>query len=572
VVSVVGKPESHALWESAIVGCLMAWFVFFRITRPESLLLGAFIYIKRPVYDAIGGYGNVWKAIQEDTALARALADYGVQPLTFLWPGAYRLRMYSTWRQAFHGLTRVFVGDFRFKRVAGTTAVIGISSILPLLCIAFLLAATPLRDNRSIALLALSVLATLAQFAFYIRVLVRLGVSPWVALTKPFGDAVLFIAAVNAAAKAATGGKVTWRDRRYSKESVSGANEGVLAPTAVSIPRLLAGPGGERLSVVLSVTAESDPGTVERFLAMARYADAEVVMVRGAGVQIPAAASPNLKIVETDGTAPFEFERRGFLNSTGSMVAFAGWEGDYGPDWMQAVLKAFESQEAHIVVGNTRYEGETALPQAGWMRDWAQLKGLNKPVPRIASCNFAARREILERYQFGHDLHGHGAVLLLATQVAMDGVGVTYSPDMVCRLKNPYERWDTAWRHLRSEHRLAREIYARGIASMDFAPFGSRLFARLLPLTVAIRLAVLIGKNYSRLCSEIGLGGRARGDVFLRLSALAVIDYHVALFDVMAGGPRVPGVSERERHGDDAVQRALFRVVVFYGREYNHDY
>jgi chlorobactene glucosyltransferase len=63
VVSVVGKPESSALWESAIVGCLMAWFVYFRIMRPESLLLGAFIYIKRSLYDSIGGYGNVRKAI-----------------------------------------------------------------------------------------------------------------------------------------------------------------------------------------------------------------------------------------------------------------------------------------------------------------------------------------------------------------------------------------------------------------------------------------------------------------------------------------------------------------------------
>ena len=515
---------------------------------------------------------HVRKAIQEDTALARALADYGVQPLTFLWPGAYRLRMYSTWRQAFHGLTRVFVGDFRFKRVAGTTAVIGISSILPLLCIILLLAAAPLRDNRSIALLALSILATLAQFAFYIRVLVRLGVSPLIALTKPFGDLVLFIAAVNAAAKAATGGKVTWRDRRYSKDSVTGADDGVPAPTTIAIPQPLADPGGERLSVVLSVTAESDPVAVERFLAMSRRPDVELVIVRDPRVRIPAAESGNLKIVETDGTAPFEFQRRGFLSSTGGIVAFAGLEGDYGPGWMQAVLKAFEAQQSRIVVGNTRYEGETALSQAGWMRDWAQLKGLNKPVPRIAACNFAARREILDRYQFGHDLHGHGGVLLLATQVAMDGVAVTYSPDMVCRLKSPYQRWDSAWRHLRSEHRLAREIYGRGIASMDFAPFGSRIFERFLPLTVAIGLAALIGKNYSRLCSEIGLGRRARGDVFLCLSALAVMDYQVALFDAMVGGPQVPSVSAQERHGNDAVQRALFRVVVFYGREYNHDY
>ncbi len=566
VLSVIGRPASSSLWEKAIVGCLMAWFIFFRIMRPDGHLLGAFIYIRRSLYDSIGGYGNVRQAIHEDTALARALADYGVQPRTLLWPDAYDLRMYSTWRQAFHGLTRVFINDFKLKRALTTAALIGASSILPVVCIVVLLASRSLHDGRSLTLLTAAILAACAQFVFYVRVLFVLGVSPAIAITKPFGDLVLFLAALSASAKAATGGKVTWRGRRYSKTSVAETNAG--DSIAKSSAPLI--PGGNRLSLVLSARGGTE--AIESFIDMFRsHPEVEFIIVQDPLIDVRLAETTNVKIVKSTDTNPFGFERQGFLRSSGAIVAFGDMQGSYGPEWIQAIVTAFKDSNAQIVLGNTRYIGGTALSHAAWIRNLAQLTGLNKPVPRIAASNFGARREVLERYKFGDDLHGYAGLLLFATQVGMDGVAVRYVPEMVCRLRNPYRNWNLAVRHLRNEHILPREVYERGVALMDFPPFASRLFSRFLPLTVSFKIAVLVWKNVPRLCSEAGLSGTATLRVLCYLVILSVLDYHVSWYDVVVPpGNSLPDLQPR-RNWEDAVQRGMFRVVVFYGREYNHD-
>jgi ABC-type multidrug transport system fused ATPase/permease subunit len=115
--------EAPTLWERCYLPiCCMVFMLRLRIgevnrsDRPAAYANGAFMLIRRHVYETLGGHGKVRNELNDDIALGRMAKRDGFQLRLAGNGGLYRTRMYGSVRRAWDGWTRNFCGTLGSTR------------------------------------------------------------------------------------------------------------------------------------------------------------------------------------------------------------------------------------------------------------------------------------------------------------------------------------------------------------------------------------------------------------------------------------------------------------------------
>lgn len=111
--------EMKGFWENVVQpigsGILMVWFEPDKVNnprKPHAYANGAFMLLRRNVYDAIGGHAAVHDVMQEDMTMGQLAKKKQLGLSVARSSGLYTVRMYTSFGQIMRGWTRIFYGSF----------------------------------------------------------------------------------------------------------------------------------------------------------------------------------------------------------------------------------------------------------------------------------------------------------------------------------------------------------------------------------------------------------------------------------------------------------------------------
>jgi chlorobactene glucosyltransferase len=189
--------------------------------RKDIIANGQFIFIKRSVYESIGGHASVKDQIVEDKALAGRVKSNGFRLIVADGRQLARTRMYRSLPEMWEGWTKNIYPGLRDRAELLWLGVFG--ALLAVVAALFM----PLWPLLGLArylsgggLPALGVIVeSLILWAVLIyaraRVAVGMRISAWYALSTPLGAAVFCAMMVVSAWKVLTHQGVTWKGRSY---------------------------------------------------------------------------------------------------------------------------------------------------------------------------------------------------------------------------------------------------------------------------------------------------------------------------------------------------------------------
>ena len=189
--------------------------------RTDAIANGQFIFIKRSVYQALGGHAALKDSIVEDKDLAILVKGAGYRLVIADGRQVAQTRMYTSLPEMWEGWTKnIFLGlrgsaGMLLLGAFGAFVSLVAALALPLWLLAALL--WWLKAPASAAWLAAAEAALLWGYLVYwrVRVLRDMHIPAWYALTVPLGAA-LFAALLFASTwKVLSGRGVTWKGRRY---------------------------------------------------------------------------------------------------------------------------------------------------------------------------------------------------------------------------------------------------------------------------------------------------------------------------------------------------------------------
>ena len=187
--------------------------------KPDAIANGQFIFIRRSVYDAVGGHQTIRSEIAEDKALAELVKGSGYRLVLGDGRQLAQTRMYTSLSEIWEGWTKNIYLGLRDRiwllAVGATTGLVG-AILLPFwTAISFLLL---ISSSSWMAYLAAILALLLWVYLFYQRIKAckALQINPWYAISLPLG-ALIFTAMMFASAyKVLSGQGITWRGRSYS--------------------------------------------------------------------------------------------------------------------------------------------------------------------------------------------------------------------------------------------------------------------------------------------------------------------------------------------------------------------
>jgi chlorobactene glucosyltransferase len=224
-LSVLPVLEARSFWERIIqpvcAAVMIYWYHPDRVNNPKhpaAYANGAFMLIKRQVYDAIGGHERVRTEINEDMHLARLAKGMGFALRVTPQEDLYLTRMYASLGQSWRGWSRIFYGCLgSFRRIAVALTILTTFSLLPwvslVASVVGLATVSPAGPWRWVALAAA---ATVALQQSVMARFYRLSRSDprWSALYI-VGAVFCFGTLVSAMLKLRGATRVTWRGTTY---------------------------------------------------------------------------------------------------------------------------------------------------------------------------------------------------------------------------------------------------------------------------------------------------------------------------------------------------------------------
>lgn len=236
-LSVLPVLETHSFWERVLqpvcAAIMVMWFRPEKVNDPASpsaYANGAFMLLKRDLYDAIGGHERIKTEVNEDMHMARLTKELGRRLYVIPNDDLYRTRMYASFRECWRGWSRIFYGCFgTFRRLVITAAVLLVSSIFPWLSLfAGLIGAFTAQPRAPwLWITLLSAVAVVIQQTWLIRFYRLTKADPRYVPTYILGAVVAFGMVINAMTKLGGLAATTWRGTTYRGSRLSSPGDRV---------------------------------------------------------------------------------------------------------------------------------------------------------------------------------------------------------------------------------------------------------------------------------------------------------------------------------------------------------
>ena len=189
--------------------------------KKDAIANGQFIFIKRSVYDAIGGHESVKGSIVEDKAISEQVKWNGYRLIVADGTKVAKTRMYTSLSEMWEGWTKnIFLG----LRDQASLLWLGVFGIFLNIIVALFLPIWPLLgvywylvSGHWMALAIVFEALLLWSYLIYVRtrVTTKIKISPWYALTTPLGAGIFGAMMFTSIWKVVSGKGVTWRGRVY---------------------------------------------------------------------------------------------------------------------------------------------------------------------------------------------------------------------------------------------------------------------------------------------------------------------------------------------------------------------
>jgi chlorobactene glucosyltransferase len=218
-----------SFWEKAVMPLVMtALSVGFsprKVNDPstrDAIANGQFIFIKRSVYDAIGGHERVRDQIVEDKAISEQVKWNGHRLVVADGMKLVHTRMYTSLPEMWEGWTKnIYLGlsdhpGLLLLGAFGATLAVIAALFLPAWPLLGL--GWGLNGGGWAALAVMAEAALLWGYLLTVRAKVahKMGISRWWAVTTPLGAGVFAAMMLTSAWKVLSGQGVTWKGRVYS--------------------------------------------------------------------------------------------------------------------------------------------------------------------------------------------------------------------------------------------------------------------------------------------------------------------------------------------------------------------
>lgn len=228
MLSMLPTLEMKGFWENVIqplcAGVMMVWFEPGKVNKPGhncSYANGAFILVRREVYDRLGRHESVRDALQEDLELG-AKVKHGGQGLTVARSrGLYVVRMYTSLREIIHGWTRIFYGSFATP-LRGTISMLlmFLMGLIPYISAAAGAAALIAGTEPTGWWWACAIVGTAAtglQLSTIWRFYRLIDADESLFWTYPLGSIIVLYILLRSMAKHLPGSRITWKGTHYAR-------------------------------------------------------------------------------------------------------------------------------------------------------------------------------------------------------------------------------------------------------------------------------------------------------------------------------------------------------------------
>lgn len=189
--------------------------------QKDAISNGQFIFIKRSVYDAIGGHESVKDKIAEDQAIAHHVKSRGFRLILADGTQVMSTRMYTSFAGIWEGWTKnIYLG---LSIHPGLLLLGAFGALLGFLAAIFLplwiAAGFVWLGNEGGAFAFVVTVEALLAAAYLIYMRIRAAgyfhIPAWYALTTPLGAGIFSLMILASAWKVLSGQGVTWRGRKY---------------------------------------------------------------------------------------------------------------------------------------------------------------------------------------------------------------------------------------------------------------------------------------------------------------------------------------------------------------------
>ncbi len=227
LLSVLPTLEMHGFWENVIQpvcsGVMMIYFTPEKVNNPKksnAYANGAFMLIKRSVYEQIGTHEVVKGEVNEDMHMAAILKQAGLNLRVTRNDGLYKVRMYTSLGAIIRGWSRIFYGTFgTLRRLCTALAVLLMVSLSPYIFTALgfgLSGGDSAAAGWWKACGIAGATAVIIQLSVIYRFYALLNVRKRLFFTYPLGSLIASYAVIVALLKLRKGAKVTWRGTSYT--------------------------------------------------------------------------------------------------------------------------------------------------------------------------------------------------------------------------------------------------------------------------------------------------------------------------------------------------------------------
>jgi chlorobactene glucosyltransferase len=225
MISLLPQANMSNFWDKItlpiIAGLIMAWCPFVKVNNPSSPIagaIGAFILIKRKVYEAVGGHAAIRGKIVDDREFAILVKSSGYKFHLLNGTEIYRVRMYNSLKSLWQGWSKnLFLGmDKNYFNAGGTITIIFFLTVFPFLVLLGWLIGYNWSVVSGAGILAVNLV--IVWIYLHLQRMFKGNLSAAYGLSLPLGGVLVISLIVNSILRYHCG--ISWRGRNYLKTSV----------------------------------------------------------------------------------------------------------------------------------------------------------------------------------------------------------------------------------------------------------------------------------------------------------------------------------------------------------------